>query len=58
MKDDSNPDVFMSEIYQLRDKPSDFDEVATAKRITAIILDALSANKYFTIKIQATRNPG
>ena len=46
-------DVFMSEIYQLHDELSDLDEVVSLESLITIILDALPAEKYPTIKIQA-----
>ena len=56
MKANTDPDVFMSEIYQLRDELRDLDEVVPAKRLTTIILDTLPAEKYSTIKYQAFRD--
>ena len=53
MRVDIHPDVFISEVYKLRDKLSDFDEVVSTERLTTIILDALPAEKYLAIKNQA-----
>ena len=44
----------MSEIYQLRNELSDLDEVVSTERLTTIILEALPAETYSTIKRQAT----
>ena len=41
MKTYTDPDVFMLEINQIRDKLSDLDEVVSIERLTSIILDAL-----------------
>ena len=57
MKADTDPHVFMSEIYQLRDKLSDLNEVAYTEQSTTIILDALPVEKYSAIKTQAIRYP-
>ena len=57
MKADTDPDVFLLEIYQLRDELSDLDELVSNERLTTIIIDALPAEKYSTIKVQAIRDP-
>ena len=58
MKTDADPNIiFMSEIYQLRNRFSDLDEVVSTERLATIIPDALPAEKYSIIKIQATRDP-
>ena len=44
---------FLWEIYQLRDKLCDLEEVVSAERLASTIIDALPAEKYFTIKTQA-----
>ena len=40
MKADTDPDVFMSETYQLRYDFSDLDELVTTERLTIIIIGA------------------
>ena len=58
MRADIDSDVFLSERYQLRDELSDLGKAVFTERLTAIVLDALTAEKYPTIKIQAIRDPG
>ena len=53
MTDDTDPDVFLSEVHQLHDEPSDLGEVVSTARLTSIILDALPVEKYLSIKVQA-----
>ena len=55
MKADTECDVFLSEIYQLRPELSDLDEVVSTKCLTTMLLDALQVEKYSTIKNSATR---
>ena len=57
MKVDTDPVLFLSEIDQRRNELGDLDEVGSTKYLTTIILDALSAEKYSTIKLQAIRDP-
>ena len=57
MRTDIDPDVFLSERYQLRDELSDLGKAVSTERLTTIILDALTAEKYPTIKIQAISDP-
>ena len=54
---DANPDVFLSEFFQLRDKLSDLGELVSNKRLTTFILDALSKEKYFILKVRSIGNP-
>ena len=58
MKADTNPDVFRSEINQPRDELSDLNEVMSTERLTTINinLDALPAEKYSTIKLEAIKD--
>ena len=42
MKVDTDPDVFMSELYKLRDGLGDLDEAVSTERLTTINLDGLS----------------
>ena len=57
MKACTDLDVFMSKMYQLRDKLSDLDEVIFTEHLTNIILNALPVNIYPIINIQAVRYP-
>ena len=41
MRCDVDPDVFFSEVFQLRDELDDPGETVTNERLTTIILDAL-----------------
>ena len=43
-----DPDVFLSEVLQLRDELSDFGETVSNERLTNIILDALPGERYST----------
>ena len=53
----TDPDVFFSQVFQLRDKLSDLGEAVSDKRLTTIILDALPEEIYFTLKMQLLRGP-
>ena len=57
MKPDSDPDVFLSEINQIRDELGVLDETVSMKRLTTIILDALPVEMYSTVKLEAIRDP-
>ena len=57
MKDGTNPDAFLSLVYQLRNELSDLDEVVSGERLTVIILDALPVEKYSIIVIRAIKYP-
>ena len=48
MKAFADPDLLISEINKLRDRLSDWEGVVSTERLTAIILDALPAEKYST----------
>ena len=56
MRSGIDPDVFLSEIFQLRDELSSLDEVVVDERLTTITLDALPDNIYSTVKIQSIRD--
>ena len=49
--------VFLSEINQLCEELSDLDQAVSTERLAIIIFDALQAEKYSTIKLEATRDP-
>ena len=57
MKPDSDSDILMSEINQIRDELGVFDETVSTERLTTIILDALPAEMYSTVKLEAVRDP-
>ena len=57
MRFDADPNVVLSEVFQLRNELSDLGEVVSNERLTTIILHALSKKKYATIKKQAIRDP-
>ena len=55
--DDTKPDLFLSEINQIRDELGVLDETVSTERLTTIILDALPAEMYSTVKLEAIRDP-
>ena len=57
MEPDTDPDVFLSEINKIRDELGVLDETISTERLTTIILDALSAEMYSTVKLEAIRDP-
>ena len=57
MKADIYSDALLSEIYQLREELSYLDEGVSTDRLTTGVLDALPAEKYSTIKLQAIGDP-
>ena len=57
MRADTDPDVFLSEVHQLRDEVRNLGKVVSTERLTTIILDALPAEEYSTIKFQPIRDP-
>ena len=54
---DTDPDVFLSEINQMRDELSVLDETFSTERLTTIILDALPAEIYLTVKLETIQDP-
>ena len=54
MKSDTDPDVFLSEINQIRDELRVLDETISTERFTTIILDTLPAS---TVKLEAILDP-
>ena len=52
MNPDTDPDVFLSEINQIRDELSVLDETVSMERLTTIICDALPAEMYSTVKLE------
>ena len=56
-RSDIDPDVFLSEVFQRRNKISDLGEVVSNDRWTTIILDVLPEEEYSTIKVQSKRDP-
>ena len=57
MRSNIDPDMFLSEVFQLRDELNDLSEVVSNERFTLIILDVLPEDMYSTIKVQSTRDP-
>ena len=57
MKSDTDPDVFLSEINQIRDELGVLDETVSTECLTTIIFDALPAEMYSTVKVEAMRDP-
>ena len=55
---DIDPDVFLSEVFQLRDELDDLGETVTDERLTtSIVLDALPKEMCPTVKMQSVRDP-
>ena len=57
MELDTDPDVFLSEINQVRDELGVLDETVSTERLTTTIHDALPAEMYSTVKLEAIRDP-
>ena len=57
MRPDIDPDVFLSEVFQLCDELNDLSEALTYERLTTIILDTLPEDMYSTVKMQSIRDP-
>ena len=57
MRSNTDPDVFPSKVFQQRDELSGLGEVVSNERLTTIILDVLSKERYSTMKMQSTRHP-
>ena len=57
MKSDTDPDVFLSEINQIRDELAVLDEEISTECLTTIILDVLPADMYSTVKLETIRDP-
>ena len=51
---DLDLDVFMSEVFQVRNELSGLSNVVSNERLTTIILDALPEEKYLTTPILST----
>ena len=56
IKPDIDPHVFLSEINQIRDELGVLDATVSTERLTTIILDALLAEIYSTVKFEAIRD--
>ena len=56
MSSDIDPDVFLSQVYQLRDEFGDLGEIVSNERLNTAILDALPEEMYSTVKMQSTRD--
>ena len=57
MRSDIDPNVFHSEVFQLRDDLSNSRKAFSDERLTTIILDALPKEMYFKVKMQSLRDP-
>ena len=57
MELDTDTDVFLSEINQIRDKLGVLDETVSTEGLTTTIHDALPAEMYSTVKLEAIRDP-
>ena len=57
MKPDTDRDVFLSEMNHVRDELSVLVEAVSTKGLTTIVLDALPAEMYLTVKLEAIRDP-
>ena len=56
IKPDTDPNVFLSEINQIRDELSVLDETVSTGRLTTILVVALPAEMYSTVKLEAKRD--
>ena len=56
MSTDTDYDVFISKVFQLRDELSDLSEIFSNESLTTIILDALPGERYSTIEVQLIRD--
>ena len=57
MKPDTDPDVFLSKINQIRDELGVLKETVSPGRLTTIKLDALPAGMYSTKKLKRYGTP-
>ena len=57
MKPGTGPDVFMSEMNQIRDELIVLDEAVSTECLTTITCDALLAKIYLTVKLEVIRDP-
>ena len=57
MRSNIDHDVFLSEVFQLRDELNDLGEVVSNERLTTIILDALPEERYSKLKAQSIKDP-
>ena len=57
MRSDFDPDVFLWEVFQLRDELGDLGETDVRLTTIIIILDALPEEMYSTVKMQSVRDP-
>ena len=56
MNRDTDPDVFLSKINQIRDELGVLDETVSTESLATIILDALPAQMYSTVTFEAIRD--
>ena len=57
MKPDTGPNIFLPKTNQIQDELSVLEKSVSTERLTTIILDALTAEMYSTVKIEAIRDP-
>ena len=57
VKPGNDPDVILSEINQIRDELGVLDKTVSTERLTTIILDALPAEMYSTVRLEVVRDP-
>ena len=57
MRFDIDLDVFLSEVFQLRDALNELGKVVSDEGLTTIILHALPEDMYSTVKVQSTSDP-
>ena len=57
MRSDIDPDVFLSEVFQLRDEISDLGEAISNECLTTIIKNVPPEEMYSIIRVQSIRNP-
>ena len=57
MRSNTDPGVFVSGVFQLRDELRDLSKVVSNERLTNVILDALPEEQYSTNKLKSIRDP-
>ena len=58
MRSDVDPDVFLSDVCQLRDELDDLGETVTDERLATIILDALPEEMYYAVNNAVSKRAG
>ena len=57
IKPDTDPDIFLSKISQIRDELGVLDKTVSTERLTTVILDVLPTEMHSTVKLEAIRDP-